>query len=345
MIVLRGSIMTDSSVNLVPEDTILIVDDNPDNLKVLSAVLIQNSYKVRKAINGNFALKSVEISAPNLILLDIQMPGMSGYDVCQRLKASETTEDIPIIFISALDDVLIKVQAFELGGVDYITKPFQEKEVLSRVKTQLTIAKQRQRLEQQNKRLEQEIEKRKGIEEALLRANTELERLANLDGLTQVANRRYFDARFTQEWQRGVRDRLPLSLILCDVDYFKQYNDAYGHLIGDECLKQVANTLRAVAKRPADLAARYGGEEFVLLLPNTNHQGAMQVAQTLHQQIKNLHIPHQDSLVSQWVTLSTGIATIVPSPEVSIQGLLHEADQAMYEAKQMGRDRVVSRVL
>ena len=189
--------------------------------------------------------------------------------------------------------------------------------------------------------LEQEIEKRKKIELALLNANQELERLANLDGLTQVANRRYFDARFSHEWQRCARERCPLSLVLCDVDYFKRYNDRYGHPMGDDCLKQVARVMGQVATRPADLAARYGGEEFVLLLPNTSGDGAVQVAEALRHAISDLQIPHGDSDVSLGVTLSLGVASVIPSPDTSGEVLVLQADEAMYEAKEQGRNRTV----
>jgi diguanylate cyclase (GGDEF)-like protein len=183
------------------------------------------------------------------------------------------------------------------------------------------------------------------IEQSLLfqelqTANLELQRLAALDGLTQLANRRRFDQYLNQEWRRSTRDLSPISLILCDIDHFKIYNDTYGHQIGDDCLKQVAGTLRLAVNRPADLAARYGGEEFALILPNTNTEGALYIAETIRTMIKELEIVHVLSPVNPYVTLSMGIATIIPHRNTNYNALISAADKALYDAKRSGRDRV-----
>lgn len=232
---------------------VMIVDDTLPNLRLLSTMLTEKGYKVRGVTNGETALTAVSFAPPDLILLDISMPDMDGYEVCRRLKANEQTKQIPVIFISAMNEVLDKVRAFAIGGVDYITKPYHVEEVLMRVKTHLTL-----------RHLQVELEQ----------ANAELRRLVTLDGLTQIANRRRFDEYLTQEWLRSAREQQPLALVFCDIDYFKPYNDTYGHQAGDDCLRQVAQTLETVAHRPADLAARYGGEEFALILPNTPQSGA-----------------------------------------------------------------------
>ncbi|HAX76648.1 MAG TPA: hypothetical protein DCY88_12600 [Cyanobacteria bacterium UBA11372] len=177
--------------------------------------------------------------------------------------------------------------------------------------------------------------------EQLEAANTELRRLACLDGLTGVANRRYFNEYFTREWQRLAREQAPLALILCDIDYFKQYNDTYGHVTGDLCLKQVASAIEQAAKRPADLVARYGGEEFAIILPNTKAEGALAVAEEVQNYVKALQIPHANSQVSQYVTLSLGISVAVPTPKSAFEQLISTADQALYDAKYQGRDRAV----
>jgi diguanylate cyclase (GGDEF)-like protein len=177
--------------------------------------------------------------------------------------------------------------------------------------------------------------------EQLEAANQELQRLASIDGLTQVANRRRFDEYLDAEWRRLGREQKPLSLILCDLDYFKVYNDTYGHLAGDSCLQQVAAVLRHSLKRPADLVARYGGEEFALILPNTDARGAVLVAETIRQGVRGLEIPHAKSPVSQYVTLSLGVATSVPTPEATPDQLIITADEALYQAKAEGRDRVI----
>ena len=263
-----------------PKGDILIVDDMPDNLRLLSAMLQAHGYEVRKSINGPLAIKAAQLAPPDLILLDINMPEMNGYQVCKKLVADRRTCDIPVIFISALGEALDKVRAFEAGGVDYITKPFQLPEVLARIENQLTIRQlqkqllhQAQQLQEKNRLLEAEVEERQRAEAALRKANLELQRLATMDGLTGVANRRQFDDYLYQEWRRSQRDSTYLSLVLCDVDFFKAYNDAYGHQAGDDCLRRLARALERSVWRPADLVARYGGEEFAIVLPTTDARG------------------------------------------------------------------------
>ncbi len=571
--------------------TILIIDDQPENIKILTQILSQEGYKLRKAVNPEMALNFAVSHPPDLILLDILMSGMNGYEVCHQLKDNKITCDIPVIFLSALDEAINKVKAFEVGGVDYITKPFQVEEVLVRIKLQLRIQQQTKQLEEQNQLLRQEIIKRqhvenqlrlfdqaishcrngviitdatqannpiiyvnsafekitgysasevigkncrflqqedkdqpnleiirnalkqdtdclvilrnyrkdgtlfwnevsispvvnnlgnvthyvgiqtditerKQIEEALQKseekfasafraspdpivittlkegrylevnesfcnlmeyqreevigktvkdlkiwlnssdrvkfiqalqkqhmirdqefklrsktgqiktllisaelievdnqtcilviskditerqkikaaleeANEKLQRLAHIDGLTQVANRRSFNETLEREWKRCFREQQPMSLILCDVDYFKPYNDYYGHLQGDECLKQVAQAMSRVVQRPTDLVARYGGEEFVVILPNTNLDGALQVGKFIQDEIRQLQIPHLKSEVSQFITFSLGISTIIPSHLMDSSILVNRADQALYQAKQQGRDRII----
>jgi diguanylate cyclase (GGDEF)-like protein len=195
-----------------------------------------------------------------------------------------------------------------------------------------------QRVAERTAELEQEIRRRRAIEEVLHQANQELERLAFMDGLTQIANRRHFNDRLNQEWLRLRRMQAPLSLILCDIDYFKQYNDTCGHLAGDECLRQVATLLRTTLKRPADLVARYGGEEFAILLPETSEAGAVQIAQKIQINLQRQQIVHPNSSVSSYITLSLGIATLVPHADMSFHDLIDCADRALYEAKSEGRN-------
>ncbi|MBD2291928.1 PleD family two-component system response regulator [Anabaena sphaerica FACHB-251] len=321
---------------------ILIVDDNPDNLRLLSKMLESKGFKIKKTVSGEIAIHAAKIEPPDLILLDINMPDMNGYEVCRQLKSQEKTANIPIIFISALDQTTDKIMAFEMGGVDYITKPFQELEVLARVKNQLIIYQQHQQLIEQNQKLHQEIKVRQKVEEALLAANQQLQLFALLDGLTGVANRRKFDEYLNLEWQRLAREKLPLSLLLCDVDFFKNYNDTYGHLTGDDCLKQIAKTLKSSVKRPSDLLARYGGEEFAVILSNTNYEGAIYLAEEIRQNIYSLKIPHAQSRVDNFITLSIGVTTLVPNLEMSPNILIEVGDKALYTAKAQGRNRIVA---
>lgn len=570
---------------------ILIVDDTPANLRVLSQLLADKGYQVRKAINGEVALRAAQIAPPDLILLDIMMPHMNGYEVCQSLKSDVRTQDIPIIFLSALSEGSDKVKAFEVGGVDYVTKPFQVEEVLARVQHQLTIQLQKKELEAKTAKLQQEILERqqaesqlrvlyhaitasqngilitdatqphhpivyvnpgfekltgyaatevldqeafflrddplnkiqitvlkkaiqeeqectvilqsqrkngmnwwnqlsispvkdyagklthyigiitditqvKQMEEALIiseekfskafqaspdpiiistlsngkfievndsfcqftgykkeeiinhtagdlkiwvnqedqekitlilqnqgyirneefdvcsksgevktvllsaetiqihsesclitvakditerkqakaaleKANELLHHLASSDSLTQVANRRRFDEYLNQIWTRLAHDQYPLSLIMCDVDYFKFYNDTYGHQKGDECLQQVAQAINAMIRRPKDLVARYGGEEFAVILPTTKAEGAILVAERIRQFVQDLKLLHESSSVSPWVTVSLGVSTVIPSDQMSPGQLVAMADQALYQAKNQGRDRTI----
>ncbi|MTJ53638.1 diguanylate cyclase [Anabaena sp. UHCC 0253] len=253
---------------------ILLIDDLPENLKLLTELLSKIGYTVRSAISGNRGLKTAKLNCPDLILLDVKMPEMDGYQVCQAFKDEPDLCYIPIIFISALDETLDKLKAFQVGGVDYITKPIQIEEVVARIETHLTIQKQ-QRI------LQAEIAKRKQTELALQEANHQLKLLANLDGLTQIANRRRFDDYLALEWQRHQREKNILALILIDIDYFKRYNDCYGHQSGDDCLIKVSQEIAKVIKRPTDLVARYGGEEFAVILPNTDTQGALIIAELI----------------------------------------------------------------
>ena len=478
---------------------ILVVDDHPANLNLLMQILTGHGYRVRVSPNASLALRSIQLMQPDLILLDINMPDMDGYTFCQLLKKDPQTKEIPIIFISALGEPGDKVRGFNLGAVDYITKPFEPVEVLARIEYHLHWQESQIQLKIQNNQLQlllsisqaineaedidsalevvlaqvchslgwdmgevwvfdqeqnclkcspgyyvrddnlasfYEYEKllrltpntglvgmawssqkpvwiddlsigveneskfigadqalavgihgvlgvpvscqqslmaillffrkepltikkdilhlvmavadqlgsliqRRQAEDQLRQLNLELKRLANLDGLTQVANRRRFDDYLAQEWKRSLREEQYLSLILCDVDYFKAYNDSYGHLAGDECLQKVAQTMSNYVKRPADLVARYGGEEFVVVLPNTPAKGAQQVAATLKHQLEELQLPHAQSLVKPYVTMSLGVASVIPRSNLSLEDLIACADVALYEAKRQGRNRMV----
>jgi diguanylate cyclase (GGDEF)-like protein len=324
------------------QGTILIVDDTPDNLHLLSKMLNRRGYEVQAVDSGEMALLMIEVAPPDLILLDVCMPAMDGYEVCLALKANPQTEDIPVIFVSALDEVLDKLRAFDVGAVDYITKPFRIPEVMARVTIHMTLRRLQLQLREQNELLKQEVRDRLAAEVALQAANQELQRLANLDGLTQVANRRRFDEYLEQEWRRLNREQSPLSLILCDVDLFKRYNDTYGHQAGDDCLRSIAHVLQVAATRPADVVARYGGEEFAIILPNTPLEGAVKIAAEVQAGIKQLQLEHRGSHISPFVTLSLGVASLVPALGLASAMLVAAADQALYQAKAEGRDRIIA---
>lgn len=316
-------------------NNVLIVDDTPENLTILRQILTEHGYRARPALSGEIALKAVQADIPDLILLDIMMPGMNGFEVCRKLKSEARTRDIPIIFISALNETEDKVKGFQAGGVDFISKPFHTSEVLARVETHLT-------LRNMYLQLLAEIEERKLAEKALEEANRELERLAFLDGLTRIANRRQFDRHLQQEWKRLRREQVPIAIILCDIDYFKRYNDTYGHVAGDTCLKKVAQGIRFAVKRPADLVARYGGEEFAVILSNTDIKGAVKVAVEIRNEIRELNILHVQSEVGQHISLSMGVSSTVPGLSIGPEAFINNIDQLLYQAKEAGRDRIIA---
>ncbi len=307
------------------QEVILIVDDNPTNLSVLSQVLKADGYKTRFAMDGASAVEQAQLDPPGLILLDVQMPGMDGFEACTLLKANLKTTDIPVIFITAATNVESKVKGLSIGAVDYITKPFQHEEVLARVKVHLQMRYLTRKVQEQSL--------------TLLAVNQELQRLANLDGLTGVANRRRFDEYLLQQWNCLARERRDLSLILCDIDYFKGYNDYYGHQAGDTCLIEVAKAIKNTLKRPADLITRYGGEEFAVVLPNTHPDGAHQVAELIRENVKCLKIAHEGSQISQYITLSLGVSSQIPIAGMSMERLIADADKALYISKKEGRDQ------
>jgi len=297
---------------LQQKQTILIVDDSPENITVLGA-LLRMDYSVRVATNGEKALKIVESdNPPDLILLDVMMPGMDGYEVCRRLKADLCTQNIPVIFITAKTSEEDEVKGFNMGAVDYITKPFSPVVIKARVRTHAELKRYRDFL-----------------------VNT-----SYCDGLTAIANRRRFDEYYAVLWNLSIREELALSLIMIDIDNFKQYNDNYGHQAGDTCLVRIAQKLSESLKRKTDLVARYGGEEFVCVLPNTGIEGAIKVAEEFRTGILSLQIPHAYSSASSYVTISQGVANISSTKDSSPEVLIMAADNALYKAKESGRNRI-----
>jgi diguanylate cyclase (GGDEF)-like protein len=323
----------------IKNSTILIIDDNTTVLNIAVEYLQESEFVAVVAQDGESGLRQSNSARPNLILLDVLMPGIDGFETCRRLKADRETKDIPVIFMTALSNTEDKVKGFEVGAVDYVTKPIQREELLARITTHLRIQALTQQLQKQNQQLQQQALELKQAKETAEAAYREIKRLANLDSLTQVANRRRFDEHLSQEWRRLAREKAPLSLILCDIDYFKPYNDYYGHQAGDATLKQVAQAIEGVIKRPADLVARYGGEEFAIILPNTGMAGAVKVAQLIQMEIKRLQIPHAHSQVSPFITLSLGITSQVPDPDLPPESVIAHADKALYAAKKQSRDR------
>jgi diguanylate cyclase (GGDEF)-like protein len=297
---------------------ILIVDDVEDNLEILGDLLTFDGYNVQIARSGEGALKLVQESRPDLILLDILMPGMDGFEVCSRLKADEDTKDIPVIFVSSMTDIDSKVRGFKVGGVDYINKPFQHAEILVRVNTHVTMLRLRKHLEEQN---------------------AELERLANTDYLTDLYNRRRFFNTAEVEFAEAVRSGDPISITLIDLDHFKQVNDTHGHLVGDRVLVHIAHLIRSNCRK-SDVAARYGGEEFAILHPSLDRENAFRVAERIRKEVEANPFLHEKDEIG--MTLSAGVVdTRICKDCLRVDDVLSRADVALYRAKDGGRNQVV----
>ena len=447
-------------MNKITSGQILVVDDTQDNIALLTEILQNKGYQISAARDGERAIKIARHIIPDLILLDIMMPGIDGFETCKRLKSLDSTKAIPVIFISAKTDMSDLVTGFSVGGTDYITKPFHEEEIYARVENQLKIKNLNHQLatsevnmrdllveyQQQSEQLQQivtlvidgllklnssgeiqdanpaieklfgystqalqsinftrllaepfasqyenlfehnslelehnglelehDFSKEKSVEligkrqdgsefpiefsllkmpasekmylavihDITVHKNKEekLRDLSYLDPLTNLSNRRYFDENFARVWLQGQRTRSQIAFIMIDIDFFKQFNDSYGHQAGDVCLIKIAETLKDNIKRPGDIVARIGGEEFAVILPDTSKEGVIQVAEQLRHNVQALKIPHCDSIYNV-ITISLGIAITTPDNECHASSMLHKmADEALYQAKQSGRNQ------
>ncbi len=290
--------------------SILIVDDEKTNLDVLNHIL-KNEYTIYVAKSGEMAIKRAVDDRPDLILLDILMPDMSGYEVLKELKENDVTRDIPVIFITGLASAADEEKGFLLGAVDYITKPFNNAIVKSRVRTHLKTVQQMRTIE----------------------------RMGMIDALTEIPNRRSFDEKISVEWKRAIREGETISILSVDADCFKQYNDTYGHLQGDILLQTLAKVFVSVLKRPTDFVARVGGEEFEIILPSTELKGAANIAEEIRQGVEKMEIPSMGNDATN-ITVSIGVAARKPKNGDDYIELLDEADRELYRAKNQGRNCV-----
>jgi diguanylate cyclase (GGDEF)-like protein len=325
---------------------ILIVDDYPENVKLLEAMLKRAGFtelltaSSAKAALDILGVNETEDAKPkgprvDVILMDIMMPEMNGIEALSIIKDHKDLHYIPVIMVTALaDDENLQV-AFAKGALDYITKPIRNVELIARVQSALKLKRDIELRMHREKELLDATEK-------VFEANQILQRLSRIDALTGIANRRHFDETLDMEWRRAAREEDAVGLIMIDIDFFKEYNDHYGHQGGDTCLKTLAKTIHRVLNRPTDLAARFGGEEFAVVLPDTRVEGVQHVAETIHQAILRLGIPHPDSKAADQVTISLGVASLIAPRNSTPDPLISGADGALYAAKQQGRNRIMT---
>jgi diguanylate cyclase (GGDEF)-like protein len=293
-----------------PLPRVLVADDDRMNIRIISSAL-KGEFEVTEAMTGAEVLERITAGDFDLVLLDVVMPGLDGFDVCRRLKSNPETANIPVIFVTALEESADETQGFAVGAVDYITKPIRPSIVRARVRTHVE----------------------------LKRARDLFEQLASVDPLTGIANRRRFDTEIGEEWRRTGRSGQWLSLALVDVDHFKQFNDRHGHLAGDQCLRAIATSLARSARRAGEVVARYGGEEFGLILPDTDPGRMQGVVRSLLHDVCT--IDHDAVGAHETITVSVGAISVVPSKEADANAALASADDLLYEAKAGGRDRGV----
>ncbi|NLG53844.1 MAG: diguanylate cyclase [Clostridiales bacterium] len=311
-----NQLLNESSFPIAENQKILIVDDSAMVLKILYDML-KNEYVVIQAKSGEEALQLAVREIPDLILLDVIMKDMDGYQVCKVFKSDPLTKNIPIIFVSGLNEQNDEKKGLELGAIDYITKPFSEPIVKIRIKNHLELKAYRDFLEQ----------------------------ISSLDGLTGIYNRRYFNTYYLREWERAIRERTPISLIIIDIDRFKEYNDNLGHLAGDECLKKISGSIGNSLFRKNDIACRLGGEEFICVLPNTDLPDAVCIAERIAADIEKLNIPHEYSDVKPIITVSMGVGTIIPIENYSYIEFLNMTDRLLYHAKKSGRNKIQAKYI
>lgn len=293
--------------------TVLIVDDDISNIEIMNAVL-EDDYEVCFSTSGQQALDTARATPPDLILLDVLMPGIDGFEVCRQLKDDPLLADIPVIFTTGLGDTEDEMRGLSLGAIDYVTKPIQPAILRVRV----------------------------GNHIELKRLRDQLASLAVTDALTGLSNRRRMERALQTETARLARSNDWLTVIMLDIDFFKQFNDTYGHPAGDRCITMVGAALTRAVKRASDLPARYGGEEFACILPGADPAGAALVAQEISLHIQSLNIPHERSQISPFLTVSMGVASARCLPGMTPDQWISEADRQLYRSKQSGRNRITA---
>ena len=303
-------------MNMDNRPVILVIDDEPANIEIVTAVL-EDEYEICFALSGDQAVQVARESRPDLILLDVVMPGMDGYQLCRIFKADPLLGDIPVIFATALGDDEAELRGLAVGAIDYVTKPIRPAALQRRVRNHVQMKRMRDQLTEQALR----------------------------DPLTGLANRRMLERRLQAELHRQARDGGLIAVLMLDIDHFKGFNDSYGHPEGDICLKAVSQALAQAIRRSGDLCARYGGEEFACILPGTDLDGALHLAETMRAGVEALAIPHRASQVGQVVTISIGVASGRCDMGSENAFWLTGADRMLYRSKLAGRNRVSGQVM
>lgn len=325
-----GINMQDSSRHRV---RVLLVDDQALIIEAIRRMLVgQPDIEFHFVTDGSRAYAAAAEMRPTVILQDLIMPGSDGFDLIRQYRTDASLRSVPVIVLSAKEDPKLKAHSFAVGANDYLVKLPDPVELLARIRYHSAAYISRLERDEAFRFLRESQQK-------LADANLQLQKLAALDGLTGIGNRRAFDDTVVREWHRGQRSKKPLSMLMCDVDHFKLYNDEFGHQAGDMCLKKVAAVLTEQLKRPADIAARYGGEEFAIVLPETSLDGALKLAEACRAHLENLALEHPETNAGV-VTMSIGVASLVPAPQHSVTDLIASADRALYDAKAVGRNCV-----
>ena len=320
---------------MIEKVNILIVDDLRENHLVMESVLVSEKFNLISAMSGEEALQLCMSHDFAVILMDVQMPGMDGFEAAELLRKIEKTKKIPIIFVTAISKEKKSIfKGYEVGAVDYLFKPIDPMILKSKVNIFIELFEQRKMLEDIAKKLKDKIDE-------LTQLNDEKQILSNMaeeDFLTKIYNRRGLEKLLNKHWDNCKGYRLPLSLIMIDIDNFKKYNDNYGHLQGDEILKSLSKKLKDVLNRPEDFVGRYGGEEFLIGLPNTELENAITIANKINRGLKELNLKHEYNAEFGYITVSMGVSTITPSKKYSVQDALKKADDLLYEAKNSGKN-------
>ncbi len=323
---------------------ILVIDDRREARQIIQSFLAAGGYQdviTAESAERGFEILGIESPDPpanpaiDLILMDIVLDGMSGLDACRIIKNHPSFSDIPVVIMTAHTDPENINAAFDAGAIEFLLKPVQKLELLARVRSIMHFKDQLDKLREREKQLTE-------ITRELKTANVQLERLSHSDGLTGIPNRRYFDYMFKKLLASATRLSIPIALLMMDIDWFKSYNDTYGHLAGDDALKIISESLHETVKRESDFIARYGGEEFAIVLFGTELATAESLGEKIRKRIADLDIEHETSACNAHITVSIGVAACIPEPHVTPDKLILGADQALYRAKNKGRDRVIS---